>query len=111
MSGLVEDAGLRKIVSLTDGEVVGVVRGRDFDGSRAELGFSPVVCEDGDFAVGTGWETSRGADAGYGDEDFFADEGGVARVGAGFTATAVSPSMVSGRVVATVMEPDPSASG
>ena len=41
-----------EVVALADGEVVGVVRGGDFDGSGAELGFGPVVGEDGDFA---GW--------------------------------------------------------
>ena len=34
-----------------------------------------------------------------------------ARGSLGFTATAVSPSMVSGRVVATVMWPEPSSNG
>ncbi len=41
--GFVEDAGLREVVALADGEVVGVVGGRDFDGSGAELGLGPVV--------------------------------------------------------------------
>ncbi len=50
--GLVEDAGCGEVVALADGEVVGVVRGCDFDGSGAELGFGPVVGENGDFAAG-----------------------------------------------------------
>ena len=41
---------LAQVVALADGEVVGVVRGRDFDGAGAELGFGPVVGEDGDLA-------------------------------------------------------------
>ena len=40
-----------QVVALADGEVVGVVRGRDLDGAGAELGVGPVVGEDGDFAV------------------------------------------------------------
>ncbi len=75
MGGLVEDAGLREIVALADGEVVGVVRRCDFDGSGAELGLGPVVGEDGDFA------RRSAVDAGEGDKDFFADDGGVAFVG------------------------------
>ncbi len=51
VSGLVEDIGRGEVVALADGEVVGVVRGGDFDGSGAELGLGPVVGEDGDFAV------------------------------------------------------------
>ena len=38
-------------MALADGEVVGVVRGRDLDGAGAELGLGPVVGEDGDLAV------------------------------------------------------------
>ncbi len=53
VGGLVEDAGAGEVVALADGEVVGVVRGRDFDGSGAELGLGPVVGEDGDFSVWT----------------------------------------------------------
>ncbi len=68
-------------MALADGEVVGVVGGRDFDGSGAELGLGPVVGEDGDFSVGAGFETSRSADAGEWDADFFADERDVAFVG------------------------------
>ena len=41
-----------QVVALADGEVVGVVRGRDLDGAGAELGLGPVVGEDGDLAVG-----------------------------------------------------------
>jgi hypothetical protein len=50
--GLVEDgeaANLR--VALADGEVVGVVRGRDLDRAGAELGVGPVVGEDGNLAL------------------------------------------------------------
>ena len=47
-------------MALADGEVVGVVRGRDFDGAGAELGFGPVVGEDGDFAVGLPLVSVRG---------------------------------------------------
>ena len=42
---------LGEVVALADGEVVGVVGGRDLDGAGAELGFGPVVGEDGDLAV------------------------------------------------------------
>ena len=45
------DRKLRQVVTLADGEVVGVVRGRDLDGAGAELGVGPVVGDDGDFAV------------------------------------------------------------
>ena len=53
MGGLVEDAGAGQVVALADGEVVGVVGRCDLDGSGAELGFGPVVGEDGDFAIWT----------------------------------------------------------
>src|ERR1700761_8194603 len=62
-------------MALADGEVIGVVRGWDFNGSSAERGFGPVVGEDGDFSVGVA------VDSGEGDADFFADECGVAFVG------------------------------
>ena len=62
-------------MALADGEVVGVVGWCDLDGAGAELGFGPVVGEDGDFAV------RAAVDAGEWDADFFADEGGVAFVG------------------------------
>ena len=47
-------------MALADGEVVGVVRGRDLDGAGAELGLGPVVGEDGDFAVGTAVDAAEG---------------------------------------------------
>ncbi len=53
VGGLVEDGEVRQVVALADGEVVGVVRGRDLDGAGAELGFGPVVGEDGDLACWT----------------------------------------------------------
>ena len=71
----VHDGGRGKVVALADGEVVGVVRGRDFDGAGAELGLGPVVGEDGDGAI---WISSRGAERKL---EEFADEGGVALVG------------------------------
>ncbi len=54
---------------------LGSCAGVTLDGSGAELGFGPVVGEDGNLA--------RGAAAGLSqwDEDFFADEVGVAFVG------------------------------
>ncbi len=45
--GLVEDGEAWQVVALADGEVVGVVRGRDLDGARAELRVGPVVGDDG----------------------------------------------------------------
>ena len=103
--GRVEDGERGESVALADGEVVGVVRGRDLDRAGAELGLRPVVGEDGDFAVravvdGAQWQ-----------RDELADEVRCSAASFGLTATAVSPSMVSGRVVATTMEPVPSANG
>ncbi len=72
--GLVHDDGRGQVVALADGEVVGVVRGRDLDGAGAELGLGPVVGEDGDFAC---WFSK---DAGEWESDQFADEFRVARV-------------------------------
>jgi len=39
-------------LALADGEVVGVVRGRDLDGAGAELGLGPVVGDYGDISTG-----------------------------------------------------------
>src|SRR5260370_862245 len=52
VGGLIEDAGAGQVVALADGEVVGVVGGRDLAGAGAELGLAPVVGEAGDLAVG-----------------------------------------------------------
>ena len=41
VGGLVEDGEAGQRVALADGEVVGVVRGRDLDGAGAELGVAP----------------------------------------------------------------------
>ena len=41
----------RQVVALADGEVVGVVGGRDLDRAGAELGLDPVVGDDGDLAA------------------------------------------------------------
>jgi hypothetical protein len=49
--GLVHDGEVGQVVALADGEVVGVVRGRDLDGAGAELGLRPVVGEDGNLAA------------------------------------------------------------
>ena len=40
-----------QMMALAEGEVVGVVRGRDFDRAGAELAADPLVEEDGNFAV------------------------------------------------------------
>ena len=65
--GLVEDGERGQRVALADGEVVGVVRGRDLDRAGAELGLRPVVGEDGDLAVraavdGAQWQRDELAD-------------------------------------------------
>ena len=44
--GRVHDGEIRQIVALADGEVVGVVRGRDLDGAGAELRIGPGVRDD-----------------------------------------------------------------
>ncbi len=38
--GLVHDGEAGQVVALADGEVVGIVRGRDLDGAGAELGLA-----------------------------------------------------------------------
>ena len=73
--GLVEDGEVGQIVALADGEVVGVVRGRDFYCAGAELGLGPVVGEDGDLAVGLA------VDAAEREADEVALKGEVALVG------------------------------
>ena len=88
-----------QVVASADVVVVGVVGRRDLEEAGGELGFDVVafwvgegdvvVGDDGDWAVDDG------------ESDGFADEGGGSG-SRGFMATAVSPSMVSGRVVATV---------
>ena len=40
-----------KIVALADGEIVRVMRGRDFDCAGAEFGIRPIVSNDGHFAI------------------------------------------------------------
>ena len=49
-----EDVEAGEVVALADGEVVGVVRGRDLNGTGAELGVGPVVGDDGNLATGEG---------------------------------------------------------
>jgi hypothetical protein len=49
--GLVHDVDAGQVVALAEGEVVGVVRGRDFDGSGAEVAADPFVEDDGDLAA------------------------------------------------------------
>ena len=71
----VEDGERGERVALADGEVVGVVRGRDLDRAGAELGLRPLVGQDGDFAVGAA------VDGAQWQRDDLADEGGVACVG------------------------------
>ena len=52
----------------TDFEVVGVVRGRDLDGARPELGIDVLVCHDGDLPIGQG------------KKERLSDESGIARI-------------------------------
>ena len=74
---------------MPDLEVVGVVRGRDLHCAGAELGVDVVVGDDRDLPVDERVLQRR------------ADQVAVAIV-VGVTATAVSPSIVSTRVVATM---------
>jgi hypothetical protein len=65
---VIHDVDGGEMVALADGEVVGVVSGRDFHGAGAELGVGVVVEDDGNLAA-----DERQAER-------FAVEGGVARV-------------------------------
>ena len=73
--GGVEDGDRGEVMTLADGEVVGVVRGRDLHRAGTELRLRPVVGEDGDLAVG------RAVDGAEWQRNDFADDGGVACVG------------------------------
>ena len=55
----IHDAGLRQVVPLAQGEVVGIVRGGDLDGTGAELRVGPVVAHDGDAAGGFAGELAE----------------------------------------------------
>ena len=81
------DAG--KIVALAGFEIVGIVRGRDLHRAGAEPEIGHLVEHDGNVAIRQR-QPHR-----------FADASSPARGSLGLMATAVSPSMVSGRVVAT----------
>ena len=91
----VQDVDLFQLVALAGGKVVEVMTGRHFHGARAER----HVDQDG-----------------VGDDRHFAIHEGVLQLlavqagsvgSSGWTATAVSPSMVSGRVVATTSSAAP----
>ena len=80
-------------------EIVEVVARRDLHRARAEFRIGMLVGDDRDQAPGDR------------QPHLLADQRGVARRRSGCTATAMSASIVSGRVVATSMWPLPSASG
>ena len=91
MRVLVHDVDLRQVVALAGFEIVGIVGGRHLHRAGAEFGLRQFVGDDGDLAI---HQRQLHASCRAGACS--------ARLSA-LTATAVSPSMVSGRVVATVM--------
>ena len=84
-----DDDGERQVVAQRHLVVGHVVRGRDLDAAGAELRIHDVVGDDGNLFV-----LQR-------QQQLFADELSGSAGRSGFTATASSPSIVSGRVVAT----------
>ena len=84
------DVDQGKIVPLGHLIVVGIVRRSDLDGACAEFRIDEAVGDDRDLSMGQGMI------------DLLSDEVLVALI-FGMTATAVSPSIVSGRVVAMAM--------
>ena len=88
---LIEHVDLRQAVPLADLEIVEVVRRRDLDRAGALFGIGVVVADD------------RNPAADQRQDDVLADQM-PERSLSGCTATAVSPSIVSGRVVATTMK-------
>ena len=97
---VVEDRDDRQLVALAGLEVVGIVRRRHLDRAGAEL----RVDQD---RVGDDRELARQRT----DAAPSCRSCALWRGSSGCTATAVSPSIVSGRVVATTTSPEPSASG
>ena len=95
---LADHGDLVEPVLAADLEVVRVVARRDLERAGAELGVHVLVGDD------------RQPAAHQRQDRRLADQPRVALV-AGFTATAVSASIVSGRTVATVTEPEPDSSG
>ena len=88
---LVHDVDLRQVVPQAGLEIVGIVRRRHLHRAGAELGIRQLVGDDRNLPV-----HQR-------QPHFLAREDACSARPLGLTATAVSPSIVSGRVVATVM--------
>ena len=89
LASLVDHLDARQVVALARFEIVGIVRGRDLHRARAELRIGHLVENDRNLAIHQR-QLHRLAGAAR-----------AARGSFGLIATAVSPSIVSGRVVAT----------
>ena len=96
---LADHRDLLEPVLAPDLEVVRVVTGSDLERAGAELGIDVVVRDD------------RQAPADQRQDRGLADQVDMLRASSGFTATATSASIVSGRTVATVTWPSPDSSG